>query len=154
MAPLLEELRGLRTTLTKQMEDSNKRMDKLEERLSKQDDIIEKQNEVLRNHQRTMDRTDQKERETNLIVLGVPDTDESLDGATTDDTKMAKVWSAAGIRVPIRSCRRLGRERRPRNDSDEDDNSRPYRRPLLVTVASREERDDALQRGRDLKDAA
>ena len=153
VAPLLEELRALRTTLTAQLEESNKKIDNLEQRISKQDEIIEKQNEVLRNHQREMERADQKERETNLIVLGVPDTHESLDGATSDDNKVAKVWSAAGVNVPIKSSRRLGRARSPAAGGRGDAPARPCCRPLLVTVASREQRDEVLQSGRQLKEA-
>ena len=155
VAPLLAELQALRTTLTQQQEETNRRMDRLEERQAKQDEAIEKQNETLRNHQRAMERADERERETNLIVLGVPDLHESLEGATTDDAKIEKVWSAAHVRVPFRSCRRLGRERPPpaQGAAEGGAPARPHRRPLLVTVASREERDAVLQRAKELKDA-
>ena len=35
---------------------------------------------------------DRKERENNLVILGMPDEQESLDGKTTDKEKIEKKW--------------------------------------------------------------
>ena len=87
-------------------------------------------------------RVDRKERETKLVVLGVPDEEESLAGATSDNDKLRKVWSVIGEDIEIRSHQRLGR----RNDSGR-------KRPILVTVKSKQDRDAVLAKTKRLKDA-
>ena len=150
MAPLLAELRELRTTLTRQLEETGRRVEMTEQRMARQDERIAKQDEVIASHQRDLERSDQRERECNLIVLGVPDTHEALDGATEEQSKLEKIWRAADIPAPMRSWRRLGGDRRAPEAGPQ---GRPHRRPILVSVASREERDEALRRARRLKDA-
>ena len=48
-------------------------------------------------------------RETKLVLLGVPDEEDELAGAATDEEKVKKVWSIIGDDVTVRGCRRLGR---------------------------------------------
>ena len=155
VAPLLLELRELRTTLSQQMDDSKRRMDQLEEKLLKQSEHIAKQDKIIANHQREMEKHDEKERETILVVLGVPDADEQLEGDTADRQKLSRIWRVANVTAPIESCRRLGRPTGvPAGRvaaGTAGPQPRPHRRPLLVTVATREERDEVLQRARDLK---
>ena len=74
----------------------------------------------------------------NLIVLGGPEEGETLEGATSDSDKVSKVWDAASITCNVKSLRRIG-QRGER------------RRPILVEVVSRADRDSALDKTRDLK---
>ena len=63
-------------------------------------------------------------RERNLVVLGLPDENESLQGATEDVDKIKKVWEKIGAdRDQIASYRRLGVSRRG-----------PRPRPVLVVT--------------------
>ena len=83
---------------------------------------------------------DASQRETKLVLLGVPDEQESLDGAINDDTKLRRVWEAIEeTGVPIKSHQRLGRQVAGR------------RRPILVNVASKEHRDAVIEKAKKLK---
>ena len=59
---------------------------------------------------------------------------ESLEGATTDDAKIKKVWTTIGSSTDVRAARRLGEAGR-------------RRRPILVMVASREDRAEGSGKG-------
>ena len=83
---------------------------------------------------------DRKERENNVVLLGISDHQESLDGATSDETKVKKVLEKAGASGELRAVRRLGSS-----------NSGQRRRPILVTLASRDERDTVLNKAKRLK---
>ena len=94
LSNIVTELRDLRTTLTEQLEHSKKRIGVLEttvnkqsEQLDKQSVTIQKQSEIIANQQKSLERIDQSMRETNIVVLGVPDINESLEGATNDGAK-------------------------------------------------------------------
>ena len=75
------------------------------------------------------------------MVLGVPDEGESLAGETSDDGKMKKIWETLGEPLNIGSYRRLGREPGGR------------KRPILVTLPSKQVREDLIKKARRLKDA-
>ncbi len=113
---LIEEVSELKKVLTSPNSIINKKIQDLQDQMNKQQEIISKQ-------QRHLETLDRKERECNLVLLGVPDGSESMDGATTDETKIEKVWTAIGSSTAIISSRRLGREG-------------GRRRPILITVAS------------------
>ena len=55
----------------------------MQERIGKQADIIMQQ-------QLFLEKINRKERDTNIVVLGVPDDQTALDGATNDDGKLNK----------------------------------------------------------------
>ena len=74
------------------------------------------------------------------MLLGIPEEQESLGGAATEDAKIQKVLTTIGSSVSARSSRRLGKVGQ-------------RRRPILVTVASREDRDAVLERAKHLKEA-
>ncbi len=113
----------------------NKKFEELQAQVNKQAEILAKQ-------QRYLEILDRKERENNLIVTGVPDENESLDGATTEEDKLKKIWSEVGVRVEMHSHRRLGRR--------DDGNSR---RAILVTLAGKSIRDRILETTNQLKNA-
>lgn len=108
----------------------NKKVEELQSQVNKQADIIAKQ-------QRYLEHIDRRERECYLIVLGVPDNNESLDS-------LDKIWSTVRATCRIQSVGRLGR----RGDGEE-----RRRRPILVTVSSREDREGVLDVAKRLKSA-
>ena len=103
-----------------------------------------KQSEIILQHQLFLEQLDRQKRETNLVLFGIPDGQESFDGATTDDDKIKKVWTAVEADpdiITIRSHRRLGRVI---------NGNRP--RPLLVDVESKSIRDEMLEKSKKLKE--
>ena len=125
------EITSLKTSLNDHQETNRKQIDELKQQISKQNEVIAKQ-------QLYLEQLDRKERECNLVILGVPEDSEALEGAATDE-KIKKVWDAAGITSGIKSTRRLGKPGGPR------------RRPILAVVDSRTERDSALDKAKTLK---
>lgn len=105
---------------------------------------IDKQAEVISRQQRFLEIVDRKERETNVIVTGVPDENESLDGATTERDKINKIWSKIGVEEEVKSYRRLG---------NRDEMTGNRRRAILVTFTSRTSRDKVLEKAKQLKEA-
>ncbi len=95
---------------------------------------------MIARQQRFLEDIDRKARECNLVLLGIPEEQESLDGATTEVAKIQKVLTTIGSSVGVRSFRRLGKRGQ-------------RRRPILVTVASRKDRDAVFERAKRLKNA-
>lgn len=106
---------------------------------------VDKQAVVIARQQRFLESLDRKEREMNLVITGVPDERESLEGETTDESKVNKIWSKVGVlgvQLEVRSHRRLG-----------NNNGGDRRRPILVTVANKVVRDNILEKAKLLKEA-
>lgn len=103
-------------------------------------DQIDKQASVLAKQQQFLETLDRKERERNLVVLGVPEDNENLEGASTDPEKLHKIWSKVGIQEEFISWRRLG-------------NVGNRKRPILVSMATREEKFKVLEKSNQLKNA-
>ena len=76
-----------------------------------------------------------------MVLLGVPEDGEALDGATSDIEKVNKVWQTAGITCTFKSTRRLGKPG-------------DRRRPILAVVDSRTDRDAALDKAKVLKSSS
>lgn len=133
LSALIAEVAEIRKSLTSPDNPVNKQVQQLKEQVARQQEVIVKQ-------QRFLEDIDRKSRECNLVLLGVPEEQESLDGAITENAKIQKVFATAGSTVGTRSSRRLGKVGQ-------------RRRPILVTVASREDRDAVLQRAKHLKEA-
>ena len=83
-------------------EASNKKIEGMQKKLDKQSEIIMKQQMFLEN-------IDRKERENNLVVFGISEDSESLDGATNDQDKLEKIWTKIGVDATRVSVKRLGR---------------------------------------------
>lgn len=132
---LASEVKELRKEVAAPDSYINKRYDELKVQVDKQADILAKQ-------QRYLEVLDRKERENNLIVTGVPDESESLEGGTSDEDKLRKIWDKVGVNEEIQSYRRLG----VRGDPNK-------RRAILLTVKSKAVRDNILEKTRQLKDA-
>lgn len=103
---------------------------------------IDRQAEVIKQQQLFLETIDRRERETKLVVLGVPDEAENLEGAVTDEDKLKKIWEVMREDFKVRSHRRLGRL--------EGDSNR--KRPILVEIESRGMRDGLLSKTRGLKE--
>ena len=87
---LVTEIASLKTAVTSPESVINKKLENLQAQVDKQAEIISKQ-------QRFLETLDRKERESNLVLLGVPDENESLDGRTTDETKVRKILEKIGV---------------------------------------------------------
>ena len=74
LSEVMTELDTLKRLVTSPDNATNKKISALEAKL-------EKQEEIIAQHQRFMESLDRKERENNVVVLGVPDERETLDGA-------------------------------------------------------------------------
>lgn len=130
---VIEEITELKKALASPDSIINKKVQDLQDQVKKQQDIIEKQ-------QKYLELVERKERECNLVLLGVPDERESLDGATTDEAKIEKVWTTIESSITVTSSKRLGREG-------------GRRRPILITVTYRSDRDAVLEGAKRLKEA-
>ena len=119
---IVSELADLRHMITSSENDSKAKIKELTE-------TIERQSEIILQHQLFLEQLDRQKRETNSVLLGVPEERTALDGATTEETKIQRVWEAVGVRpdVVVRSHQRLGRSA--------PGNGRP--RPLLIKVDSK-----------------
>ncbi len=105
-------------------------------------ETVEKQKEILGQQQRFLELIDSRERERNLIITGLSET-EALDGVNEDKEKCLKVLAAAGVTGEIQcTVKRLGQVRANRQ------------RPILMTVESRTQRDAILEKSKNLKNAA
>ena len=79
----------------------NKKISELQAKMNKQDEIIKYQ-------QLFLEHLDRKDRESNVVLMGVADEGVSLEGATNDGQKLQKIWATIGEEVVHRSYRRLG----------------------------------------------
>ena len=84
LAELVAEVATLKQAVMSPDSAINKKVEELQQQVNTQSAIIAKQ-------QRYLESLDRKERECNLIVMGVPEEHEALDGATTDQDKIVKV---------------------------------------------------------------
>ena len=128
---LTSEVAQLSTALKNHQESTDRQVSDLKQQVAKQNEVISKQQVFL-------EQLDRKERECNLVILGVPEGAEALDGATDDNAKVKKVWEVAGITCNIKSSKRISNPEK--------------RRPILVVVNSREDRDAALDKAKRLKE--
>lgn len=106
-------------------------------------DRIDKQAEIISKQQRFLEMLDRKERETNLVVLGLPEGSEALEGAVTDTDKLERVWEKVGVAGVECQHRRLGVEA----------DGRRRNRPLLLIVRDKEMRSRILANAKNLKTA-
>ena len=133
-AEVIKEMDSLKALVSSPQSIINKKIASLEIKVEKQSEIIFKQQLFLE----TLDR---RERQANLVVLGVPDNDEDFDGVTSDENKLSKIWTKIGVDVAA-TYRRLGRR-------TNQDNQRS--RPLLVTLQDKSIRASILDRAKNLK---
>ena len=132
---LSNEVNSLRQAYTQAEQATGKRITELEKKMEKQAEIILSQQLYLEN-------IDRKQRETHLILLGIPEGQDPLEGATVDEEKVKKIWSTIGLNdVKLVSQKRLGRV--PDDDR---------KRPILVILEDREARDNILQKAKILKE--
>ena len=133
------EVADLKGFLTSPGSEINQKLTKMQQEIDKQAEFIARQHQFL-------EQLDRKERENHLIVLGVPDGEEALDGETSDEEKLRKIWTQMGVPSDIVSHRRLGRLDAQQGGS--------RKRPILVVVTTKYVRDDVLANSRKLKDSS
>ena len=112
-------------------------------KFAEMNDKIEKQAKIISSQQRFLEMLDKKERENNIVVLGLPDEDQALDGAVTDTDKLRRVWEKVGVADVTCQHRRLGPEAAGRGRN----------RPLLLTIKNGEIRQQILANAKNLKSA-
>lgn len=132
---ITRELVDLKDKITSPESVFNKKISHMQGQITKQAEVIAKQQSFL-------EYIDRKERETRLVVLGVPDENEALDGETTDEGKLNKIWNVLEEPVNIKSHRRLGQS----------DPGGVRKRPILVTVESRQVREKIIGKTKKLND--
>ena len=93
----VSEMKELRKEVAAPDSYINKRYDELKAQVDMQADILIKQ-------QRYLEILDRKERENNLIVTGVSDENESLEGGTSDEDKLRKIWAKVGVNEENAGC--------------------------------------------------
>lgn len=131
---VMNEVKLLRDMITSPDSTLNKNYTELKVRVDRQAEIMVKQQQFL-------EALDRKERESNIVILGVPDENEALDGATTDEEKIGKIWSQIGVADVGGTHRRLG------NNAS----SGTRRRPILFTLADKNRRSLILENASRLK---
>lgn len=103
---------------------------------------VDRHSEIMMKHQLFLESIDRKDREVNLIVLGVPEDGEPVDGADNDEAKLVNIWgkiNETGARV---FHKRLGKTVQQNK-----------KRPILVRVRSKDLRDSVLEKAKVLKEA-
>ena len=135
LALLVREFADLKKSLTSQNSEVNKKLMDLQSQ-------VNSQAVIMRGQQQFLEALDRKERECNVVVLGIPEGQESLDGATTDDAEVNKVWEVLGVPRNETSLRRLGRENAIQQTR---------KRPILMTLPSKLCRDTVLEKCKKVK---
>ena len=141
VANLTAQITKLTQSLTDYQVSTTKQIEDLRKQLRNQDEVNVKQSEVIAKQQKYLEQIDRKERECNIVILGVPEDGAPLDDATNDCDKVKKIWNAAGITTETKSLSRLGQP-----DDDK-------KRPILVVVPSRGDRDSVLVKAKEMNKA-
>lgn len=131
---VMSEVKLLRDMITSPESILNKNYTELKGRVDKQAEIMVKQQQFL-------EALDRKERESNIVILGVPDEHETLEGAMQDEEKISKIWSKMGVGSVSGNHRRLGNNTSPGT----------RRRPILFTLADKGQRSTILDNANRLK---
>lgn len=138
---VMKEMQALKTAIVSPDSLINRNYAELRERVNRQEQILAKQQQFL-------EALDRREREANIVVLGVPDDNEAMEGATTDQEKLNKIWAKIGVSGVAATHRRLGGNTRT------GDEPTPRRnRPILLTLQNKDQRTNILDNARRLKDA-
>lgn len=135
LSAVMAEVAELRTALTSPESLFTKKFTELQTKINKQAEIIASQ-------QRFLEMLDRKEREMNVVVLGLPEEGEALDGAVTDAEKLTRVWDKMEVGAVECQHRRLGAE-----------SGGERKRPLLLTLRDKDTRLRVLANGKKLKTA-
>lgn len=135
LTAVMAEVAELRTTLASPESFISKKFTELQTK-------IDKQAEIIASQQRFLEMLDRKEREMNVVVLGLPDEGEAFDGAVTDAEKLAKVWDKMEVGAVECQHRRLGAE-----------GGGGRKRPLLLTIRNKDTRLRILSNSKKLKTA-
>lgn len=136
---VVNELAEVKRIIASPDNDVNKKISELQQQSDKQSEIISRQ-------QRFLENIDRKEREKNIVILGVPDENEALEGAVTEEDKLSKIWVKVGVVNVLGSHRRLGN-----NNNNNNNTGTPRRRPILLTLEDKDQRSKILENASKLK---
>ncbi|MPC64024.1 hypothetical protein E2C01_058134 [Portunus trituberculatus] len=134
LTAIVKELGELRQVIQTSKTDVDKKLEEMQEK-------IDTQSLIIWHQQMFLEKIDRKERENKLVLLGVADQNEAMEGATNDEDKIKKIWEAIGDSTEVHSHRRLGIL----------DPSGTKRRPILLEVASITDRDAVLEKAKRMK---
>lgn len=135
LGSVMAEVAELRAALTSPESFVTRKFTELQEK-------IDKQAEIIANQQRFLEMLDRKEREKNVVVLGLPDEGEALAGAVTDTEKLNKVWDTIEVGSVECQHRRLGAA-----------GGGGRKRPMLLTIRDNDTRLRILANSKKLKTA-
>ena len=88
------QLTNLSSEFTNMGQKIAKRDKQLDDQVNDLSNSVVKLSEIVLKQQLFLENIDRKDRETRLVVLGVPE--ENFDGVSTDNEKLDKVWSQIG----------------------------------------------------------
>ena len=131
----------LQQSITTMRQEATTREKAYDDRINAMQMKMDRQSDVIMKQQMYLEGIDRKERENKLIVLGVPEDNEDLEGITGDDEKLAKIWEKIGESGSRISHKRLGNTA-----------TLGRKRPILVTIGSRGDRDAVLDKSKILKE--
>lgn len=80
----------------------------IHQKMGKLRDQVKKQAEVISKQQQYFEALDRRERENNIIVTGVPNENEALEGITSDEDKINKILEKTEAYEEVKSHHRLG----------------------------------------------
>ncbi|KAG0714753.1 hypothetical protein GWK47_013526 [Chionoecetes opilio] len=135
---VIEELDKIKKLVVSPESVINNNMDAIEVKINKQAEIIFQQ-------QLYLEALERKERRANVVILGVPDEQESLSGAVNDADRLNKVWEILGVNNAAGAHRRLG------GTAQGGTNRRCC--PILLMLQDESQRQHILEQAKKLKTA-
>ena len=134
MVNLIQEVKELRTDLSKDKAAYDTKIAHLEE-----------ENTQLRaigyQHQRFLEQIDSRMRESNVVIMGVPDGNLKLKDKSTDKDKYLLIFQQINAgNINVIEVKRLGEEKADRT------------RPILIRLENRAARDSLIEKAKELKE--
>ena len=142
--PIIEDIKSLRESV-QEIEKQKRQIELLKARVEEHEDTIDALKNVVAIQQRSLRAQDSDVREKNLIISGISESDIVDNGQTynSDEEKIGGLFRTIGVILPEGyTLERLGKP----NDR--------YSRSIKLNVISKANRDSAITKAKDLKDAA
>ena len=142
--PISEDIKSLKESV-KEIEKQKRQIELLKTRVEEHEETIDALKNVVAKQQRSLRAQDSEIREKNLIVSGISENDVVSNGQRyhTDEEKIGELFRTIGVNLPEGSTmERLGKP----NDR--------YSRSIKLNVVSKANRDQAITKSKELKNAA
>ena len=142
--PICEEIKSLKESV-KELENQKRQIELLKARVDEHEETIEALQNVVAKQQRSLRAQDSDIREKHLIISGISESDVLDNGQRyhSDEEKIGGLFRTIGVNLPEGSTmERLGK---PNNR---------YSRSIKLNVVSKANRDSAITKSKDLKNAA